>query len=40
MAGIEKIKIPVQKRNLNIDAIMPYLSDVYEKFCENQKNIQ
>ena len=40
MAGIEKIKIPVRKNELTIQAIEPYLPTVYEKFCENQKKIQ
>lgn len=40
MAGIEKIKIPVRKKELSLDAIKPYLPTVFEKFCENQKKIQ
>lgn len=40
MAGIEKIKIPVRKNELTIEAIEPYLPTVFEKFCENQKKIQ
>lgn len=40
MAGIEKIKIPVKKNELTIQAIEPYLPTVYEKFCDNQKKIQ
>jgi SPP1 family phage portal protein len=40
MAGIEKIKIPVRKNELTIQAIEPYLPTVFEKFCENQKKIQ
>ena len=40
MAGIEKIKIPVRKNELTIQAIEPYLPTVYDKFCENQKKIQ
>lgn len=40
MAGIEKIKIPVRKKELNLDAIKPYLPTVFEKFCENQKKIR
>ena len=40
MAGIEKIKIPVKKDELSIESIKPYLSDVYSKFCENQKHIR
>ena len=39
MAGIEKIKIPVRKSELTIEAIKPYLSDVYEKFCKNRDKI-
>jgi SPP1 family phage portal protein len=40
MAGIEKIKIPVRKKELTLDKIKPYLPTVFEKFCENQKKIQ
>lgn len=40
MAGIEKIKIPVRKKELSLEAIKPYLPTVFEKFCENQKKIQ
>lgn len=40
MAGIEKIKIPIKKNELNINAIVPYLSDVYAKFCSNRDKIQ
>ena len=34
MAGIEKIKIPVRKKELTLEAIKPYLPTVFEKFCE------
>lgn len=40
MAGIEKIKIPVRKSDLTLEAIKPYLPTVFEKFCDNQKKIQ
>jgi SPP1 family phage portal protein len=40
MAGIEKIKIPVRKKELTLEAIKPYLPTVFEKFCENQKKIR
>ena len=40
MAGIEKIKIPVKKNELTLEAIKPYLPTVFEKFCDNQKKIQ
>lgn len=40
MAGIQKIKIPIKKSELNIQAIMPYLPDIYEKFCSNRDKIQ
>lgn len=40
MAAIEKIKIPVRKTELSIDAIMPYLPTVFEKFTNNQKKIK
>ena len=40
MAGIEKIKIPVRKNELTLEAIKPYLPAVFEKFCDNQKKIR
>lgn len=40
MAGIEKIKIPVRKEELTLDAIKPYLPTVFEKFCQNQTKIK
>ena len=40
MAGIEKIKIPVRRKELKLDTIKPYLPTVFEKFCENQKKIR
>lgn len=40
MAGIEKIKIPVRKKELTLQAIEPYLPTVFEKFCENQRKIR
>ena len=40
MAGIEKIKIPVRKNELTLEAIKPYLPTVFVKFCDNQKKIQ
>ena len=40
MAGIEKIKIPIKKSELNINNIMPYLPDIYAKFCVNRDKIK
>lgn len=40
MAGIEKIKIPVRKNELELSAIEPYLPTIFEKFTENQKKIR
>ena len=40
MAGIEKIKIPVRKKELSLKAIEPYLPTIFEKFQENQKKIR
>lgn len=40
MAGIEKIKIPVRKNELTLEAIEPYLPTVFEVFSKNQKKIQ
>lgn len=40
MAGIEKIKIPIKKSELNIENIMPYLPDIYAKFCVNRDKIK
>lgn len=40
MAGIEKIRIPLQSKNLTITAIEPYLSVILEKFNDNKRKIK
>lgn len=40
MAGIEKIRIPVRKDELTIEAIEPYLPTVFEKFSSNKRKIE
>lgn len=40
MAGIEKIKIPVRKQELTLQAIEPYLPTVFSKFIANQTKIR
>lgn len=40
MAGIEKIKLPLQAKSLTIEAIEPYLSTILEKFNKNVTKIK
>ncbi len=39
MAGIKKILIPVQEKDLSIDSIYPYLNYVYQTFLANKVHI-
>lgn len=40
MAGIEKIKIPVRKSELDLSSIEPYLPTIFAKFVSNQAKIR
>ena len=40
MAGIQKIKIPIQPSELTVESILPYLGEVFEKFEQNRSNIE
>lgn len=37
--GVKKIKIPIKPKELTIEAIKPYLKDVFQQFAKNQKKI-